>query len=173
MENLIWKEVQGKKFKVIKEYKDKMKDNLANFGRSKSKYSTFGAFYELYLYALAIGIHLDKRVKLEGHSTETFNMVSEWTGNKIKILNTFFMVLISLDEIRKEAEFDFITLELDDLDQNELKKRVNNIVRIIEEYANGGFEFINNKYKEEPAEFEHCLSLQHLFEEVIKESVLK
>lgn len=173
MENLIWKEIQGKKFRVLDKYKSELKDSLANFGKSKGQYSTFGAFYELYLYAFAVGLHLDRRIELDMKSAATFNMVSEWSGNKPSILNTFFMVLLSNDEIRKEAEFDFPTLEMENLEASEIKKRVNNLVKIFEEFANGGFEYIYDKYQQDPESFEYHSSLQSLFEEVLEKSKLK
>jgi hypothetical protein len=172
MNNFIWNEIKSKKLKVIKKYKDELRDELANFGKSKGKYSSFGAFYELYLYAFAIGLHKNKRVKLEGHTTETFNMVSEWSRDKVYILNTFLMVLLSNKKIRQEAGFGILTLEMEDIDENEIKKKVNKLVTICEEYANGGLEFIYDRYKKEPENYEYHSSLQKLFEEVLEESQL-
>lgn len=171
--NLILKEIQGKKFKVLEKYKNELKDNLANFGKSKGQYSTFGAFYELYLYAFAVGLHLDRRVELDTKSAATFNMVSEWSGNKPSILNTFLMVLLSNETIRQDAEFDFPTLEMEDLEDSEIKNRVNKLIKIFEEFANGGLEYIYDKYKKDPESFEHHSSLQNLFEDILEKSTLK
>jgi hypothetical protein len=173
MEDFIWKEIQGKKFKVLEKYRDELKDSLANFKKSKGEYSTFGAFYELYLYAFAIGLHLDCRIKLDSKSVATFNMVSEWSDNKPNILQMFLMVLLSDENIRQEAMFDFPSLEMEDLDDREIKTRVNNLIKIFEEFANGGFEYIYDKYKQDPDYFEHYSSLQNFFEDILKKSTLK
>jgi len=172
MKNIIWNDIKSKKFKVIKKYRDDLRDDLANFGKSSKKYSGFGAFYELYLYAFAIGLHRNERVKLQGHEIKTFNTVHEWSSDKLKILSTFLMALLSIDEIRTEAEFDFSTLEMDDLNETDLKKRVNNLVGIFEEFANGGFAYIHERYMKEPENFEYHSSLQKIFEEVLTSSKL-
>ncbi len=172
MNNFVWQEIQSKRLRVIQKYKDELREPLSNFGRSTKKYSAFGAFYESYLYAFVIGLHENKRIDIKGHKLDTFNAIHEWQQGMQDILLKFIMVLLSMDNIRKEAEFDFSSLEMEDLDDIELKKRVANLINIIEEFANGGFEVIYKKYNDSPEDFEHYSSLKMIFDNTIKKSKL-
>jgi len=170
MDDFIWKEIQKKKLRVIKKYKTDLSDPLTNFGKSKTTYSSFGAFYELYLYALVVGLHSNRRVELKNF--DTFNLIEEWQPNKKDIFLKLLMTMLSMENIRKESGFDFLSLEMEELDEDELKKRINNLVRIVEEYANGGFEIIHEKYSATPEEFEHYTNLKSFFDTVTQKSCL-
>lgn len=170
MNNLIWNEIQKKKLRVIKKYKAELSEPLTNFGQSKNKYSSFAAFYELYLYAFVIGLHGNKRANLK--TLDTFNAIEEWRSDKKDIFSKLLMALLSIESVRKEAEFDFLSLEMEDLDESELKKRVNNLIRIIEEYANGGFEMIYERYNSSPEYFEDYMGLKLFFDETIQNSCI-
>lgn len=172
MNGFIWKEIQSKRPRVIEQYKDELHGPLSNFGLKKKKYSAFGAFYELYLYAFVIGLHENKRFDIKGSGVKTghFNAISEWTKDKRDILLKFLMVLLSMDNIREEIKFDFPSLEMEDLDEGELKKRISNLVNIFEQFANGGLEILHKKYNNSPDDFEHFSSLKLIFDETLKES---
>ncbi|MDY0132609.1 MAG: hypothetical protein RBR53_08065 [Desulforegulaceae bacterium] len=52
---------------------------MSNYGKSKQLYTTFGPFYEVYLYAFTLGFHSGKRNKIdENEKLETFNVVKDW-----------------------------------------------------------------------------------------------
>jgi len=170
MSDFIWKEIQKKRLRVIKKYKDKLKGPLTNFGSSKRKYSSFGAFYELYLYAFMLGLHKNKRVDLK--DLDTFNEIDEWKLEKKDTFLKLLMTVLSIESVRKEADFDFISLEMEDLDEDQLKKRINHLIQIIEEYANGGFEILFTRYNDFPEEFEHYMGLKKFFDEILESSCL-
>jgi hypothetical protein len=172
MNGFIWKEIQSKKLRVIKQYKDVLRDPLTNFGTSKKKYSTFGPFYELYLYAFVIGLHENKRVDMKDQKLETFNAIYEWKRDKQDILLKFLMVLLSIDSIRQETEFNFPLLKMEDIDEDELKKIISNLINVVEQFANGGLEILYKKYADSPEDFEHYLSLKTMFDETVKKSEL-
>lgn len=164
----IWNKIKFKKLKIISVYKNELKDIFANFGKQSQKYSSFGPFYEFYLYCFTIGFHSNKRIKLDTKETATFNSVYEWKENQQIIFKNFLTALICEDDIRDETDFDFFSME--NIDDSEVNKRIDSLIRVFEEFANGGFEIFNNAYNNDPEEFYDFRSLYGFFEEKVNNS---
>jgi len=164
----IWDRVRQKKLRVLSSYKDEFKDVFANFGKQSHKFSSFGPFYELYLYCFSIGFHSNVRLAIDKKETATFNLVSEWKYNQQSILKNFLTALICEDDIRSEIDFDFFTLENKDI--SDVNKRVDNLIRVFEEFANGGFKILKEAYDEDPEEFHDFRSLYAFFNEKVENS---
>ncbi|MCK5051090.1 MAG: hypothetical protein KAS53_05095 [Candidatus Cloacimonetes bacterium] len=166
MNSEIWNRIKQKKFRVLASYKEDMKDNFANFGKRSQKYSSFGPFYELYMYCFTIGFHSNKRVSLKSIKTDTFNSVFEWRNDHQIILKNFVTILICKEDIRNEIGFDFFSLEK--LNINEINKIIDRLTNVFEEFANGGFEMLYNAYKKNPEAFYDFRSLFSFFNSIVK-----
>jgi hypothetical protein len=171
--NFIWEEIEKKKFRVISTYKEALKEKITNFGRTQQKYTTFGPFYEAYLYAFALGFHAGIRKKIEeNEDLDTFNAVYEWADDPITkkkdILKNFFMIMLCEENIREESEFNFYGME--HLNNEQIKERIKKFLLIFEEYANAGFEIIYNKVNEKPEFLDNFTWAQELIESYISDS---
>ena len=115
---------------------------FANKGQSKSEYSQFGPIYELYIYAFTIGLR--KRLKLPlppSSLTQDFVEIAKWKRDS-SLVDFLMMIVFSNAE---EIGFDWNHLE--DLDEKELKKTINEIIEFIESYANGGLEYLQQEFE--------------------------
>lgn len=166
--NDIWNRVKQKKLRVLSIYKDEFKDVFANFGKQSHKYSSFGPFYELYLYCFSIGFHSNVRLNIDKKETGTFNLVLEWKNHHQTILKNFLTALLCEDDIRQEIEFDFFSLE--NKDDNYINKKVDDLICVFEEFANGGFEILKKEYDANPEEFHDFRSLYAFFNEKVQNS---
>lgn len=164
----IWNRIKSKKLRVTSFYKEKFKDIFANFGKQTHEYCSFGPFYELYLYCFIIGYHSDNRVILDTEDTDTFNMIGEWKKEHQLIFRNLITLLICDDGNRNEIDFDFISMEI--MEDNEIMKKVNDLITIFEEFANGGFEELEKAYNKDPEEFSDFRSLYAFFDEKVNNS---
>lgn len=109
----------------------------------------FNNFYEFYIYAAFIGLYTKNPVPLtKDDETNTFKVpMRDWTSN-----DAFASVQYLWMAVIVESGVDLNKLE--DIEDKELIKEINNFKNEIEAYANGGFEFINSKVEENPAFFD-------------------
>lgn len=111
---------------------------------------TFSTVYEFYIYAAVIGLYRGTRLPLsdEKGKYETFWEIRNWTKRGAdEVVKFVFMSLIA------ESEIDLIELEEIDSD-DDVKERIQQLVRLLEEYANAGFQYIQSRYNEDPQYFE-------------------
>ena len=169
MKSIIWEKILSKKLRVLGMYKEIFKSELSEFGKSSSTYGKFGAFYELYLYAFAIGYFSNRRCKKIDDDPQTFNMISEWKSGHQTIFKNFFSALISNKALSEEAGFDLLTLS--EMNDKELDIPIRNMIQIFEEYANGGFEILNEMLEENSEVFSHFMSLQKVHNEILSKNI--
>lgn len=114
---------------------------LANKGQSKSEYSQFGPIYELFIYAFVLGLKRKFFLPLPGNNlTKDFVEIAKWKGGGA-LVDFLLMVVLT-----HKSELGFTWNELEDMDEKELDKAINQIISFFEGYANGGLEFLQDQY---------------------------
>lgn len=127
--------------------------NKANEGGDREEMASetgkvFATQYELYIYAFFLGLYANERQ--ESTSKSNFgHKISEW-GKKsrkslresfIEIQDFMFISLVTMSDIN------FIELERS-IDENEIKKAVSKLNDLMESFANGGLQLIQDKLED-------------------------
>lgn len=116
---------------------------FANKGKSKSEYSQFGPIYELYIYALILGLKKKMHLPLPTRNLTTdFLEIGKWKSGS-SLVDFLLMILFTHCE-----EIGFEWNELEDMDEKQLNSTVNDIITCIESYANGGLEYLQTEYEQ-------------------------
>lgn len=121
----------------------------------------FTNFYEFYLYAAFIGIYANNPIPIsDDEETKTFGVpIRDWNSNgSNQIVQYLWMAMF----VKSEIDLN----QLEDMDQKDVEREMRNISRLIEAYANGGFDFINSKVSENPALFDDDDCFVKLLKEV-------
>jgi len=125
---------------------------LANKGSRSSEYSQFGPIYELYIYAMMIGIKKKNRLPLPPRNiTSDFLEIGKWKRDSSLVDFLLMVIFTQTDDIN----FDWN--ELEDMEEEQLNKVISEVVTIIEEYANGGLEYLENLYEKGELENSHYM----------------
>jgi hypothetical protein len=121
----------------------------------------FTNFYEFYIYAAYIGLYTDNPIPIsKDYETKTFGVpMRDWTSN-----DSFQSLQYLWMSVMVKAELDLNKIE--DMDDTGVLHEMSKIKDRIEAYANGGFEFINLKIKENPAFFDDDDCFVKLLKEV-------
>jgi hypothetical protein len=121
----------------------------------------FTNFYEFYVYAAFIGLYTNNPIPIQdGEETNTFSVpMRDWiSNNSAQTVQYLWMTMF----VKSELDFN----ELEDMEQKSVEREMRNISRLIEAYANGGFDFINLKVTENPAFFDDDDCFVKLLKEV-------
>lgn len=143
-----------------RQYDDSIIKLFTDYGRGSSSFQEsrgkiFGAGFEIYIVAFFIGLYFDERIELDTNkdNTKSFGHAIQFWGNKetkglrknySKIQQYMFIALVARSEV------DFISLDKGDIKDS---KVVDTLIATMEEYANFGFSYINDKMKESPGYF--------------------
>ena len=125
---------------------------LANKGSRSSEYSQFGPIYELYIYAMMTGIKQKRRLPLPPRNLTTdFLEIGKWKRES-SLVDFLLMVILTQTE---DLNIDWN--ELEDMDEAQLNRVISDIVTLMEEYANGGLEYLQNLYDKGELENTHYM----------------
>jgi len=121
--------------------------------RTEAKGKSFGAGYELYIYAFFVGLYAGEKRMLEDESKVFGQPIQYWGNveNKIgrkgysKIREYIFTALIA-----KTDKLDLIALEKGDITE---KNAVDLLIATMEQYANFGFYLLEEKLRANPNYF--------------------
>ena len=143
-----------------KRYEDSVIKNFSDYGKGvtrlgDAKGKLFGAGYEIFIIAFFIGLYYNQRRKLIDDSTKikSFGQPIQFWGNidsvkgrkaYPKLREFIFTALIA------KTDFDFIAL---DKNLVTARKAVDALMQTMEEYANWGFHFIEDKLIDNPNYF--------------------
>ncbi len=143
-----------------KRYEDSIIKQFTDFGKGSSSYQEgrgkiFGAGYEIYIIAFFIGLYFNKRKKLNTDSSKYKGLgyaIQNWGSREnrgfrkqyIEIQQYIFAALVARSDI------DFIML---DKDKIKASKAVDILIETMEEYANFGFDYIEDKMTDNPEHF--------------------
>jgi len=145
----IFKEFYKAEPRYNHKYEDLMKKQLTTFGGGEEEevYFTgkfFSNAYELYMYATMIGIYKDKRVPLNKQDSHRFWNIGNWKNDDI-----IKFIIMSLFAKSQEN-----LIEWEDLEDDEVRKRIRGLIELMQEYANGGLEYIHSLMEEDPDYFD-------------------
>lgn len=125
---------------------------LANKGSRSSEYSQFGPIYELYIYAMMIGIKKKSRLPLPPRNiTSDFLEIGKWKRDSSLVDFLLMVIFTQTDDLSIDWN------ELEDMEEEQLNKVISDVVTIIEEYANGGLEYLENLYQKGELENSHYM----------------
>jgi hypothetical protein len=125
---------------------------LANKGSRSSEFSQFGPIYELYIYAMMLGIKKDLKLPLPPRNlTMDFLELGKWKRDS-SLVDFLLMILFT-----KKEEIGFDLNELEDLEETELNNVISTTITLIEEYANGGLEYIEKLWEKGELENSHYM----------------
>lgn len=125
---------------------------LANKGARSSEYSQFGPIYELYIYAMMIGIKKKRRLPLPPRNlTSDFLEIGKWKRDS-SLVDFLLMVIFTQTE-----DLNINWNELEEMEEDQLNKVISDVVMLIEEYANGGLEYLENLYEKGELENSHYM----------------
>jgi hypothetical protein len=139
-------------------------ERFANKGNSKGDFTQFGPVYQIFMYAFMLGFHQHERIPLPRPASERtpFLEIGKWRPDGL--VDYLLMLLLSHPPILKEAEIDFVAME--DMTEEEVKSKFNHLIKIMEEYANGGFSIIQERYDSNPYFFNDSFAFAMLLKEV-------
>jgi len=106
----------------------------------------FSTKYEIYMYAALLGLKNDYRVPIGTNAKkEKFIEIKSWQPSDLA--EYVIMSVFAKSEIDLNA--------LENKDDKEVEKEILNLRKLMEEYANGGFDKIRAKLESEPTFFEN------------------
>ncbi len=143
-----------------KRYEDSIIKNFCDYGRGatslrEDRGKIFGGGYEIFIVAFFMGLYFDKKRPLieDTQKRKTFGQPIQYWGNLDsvkgrkaypKLREYIFTALVARTDI------DFIALEKGEITTN---KAVDMLMRTMEEYANFGFHFMEDKLMDDPNYF--------------------
>jgi len=102
--------------------------------------------YEIFMYAVLLGLRDNYSLPLNSDSKkQTFMPIKNW--HPVDVTDYIVMGILT------KAKIDFNKLEL--LEEKEIEKEITKIRKLIEEFANGGFDILRSKLEKEPSFFEN------------------
>ncbi|MBO4574629.1 MAG: glycoside hydrolase family 15 [Bacteroidales bacterium] len=143
-----------------KRYEDSIIKNFCDYGRGatslrEDRGKIFGGGYEIYIVAFFIGLYFNQKRKLiaDSQKKKTFGQPIQYWGNLDsvkgrkaypKLREYIFTALIARTDI------DFIALEKGEITS---RKAVDMLIQTMEQYANWGFHFMEDKLTDDPNYF--------------------
>ncbi|HBG69687.1 MAG: hypothetical protein A2W93_12015 [Bacteroidetes bacterium GWF2_43_63] len=106
----------------------------------------FGTKYEIYMYAALLGLKMNYRLPIAPNTDKSkFIEVKAW--QPYDLADYVVMGLLA------KSDIDFN--ELENMEEKEIEKEISSLKKLLEEYANGGFDKIRAKLEDEPTFFEN------------------
>ena len=143
-----------------KRYEDRIIGNFCDYRRGdtslrEDRGKVFGAGYEIYIVAFFIGLYFNQRraliadtskIKDFSWATQNWGNIEQRGGRKAypKLREYIFTALVARTDI------DFIALEKGEMTS---RKAVDMLMQTMEEYANWGFHFMEDKLTDDPSYF--------------------
>jgi len=147
--------------------KRELLDILGKKGGKKGEFLLFGPYYEVFMYSFFIGYHRNERLPLsDGTDKIDFLPVGNWKPKGL--VDYLLLILFNNKNIIKHD-----WAELENLDEEKIDEVVANIITAIEEYANAGLSYINEKYLNEKNEFTDPFVFVNILNEVIDKTKVK
>lgn len=103
----------------------------------------FSTRYEMYMYASLLGIKKDYGLPLNTSDTKKFIEIRSW--QPYDVADYIIMGVLA------KSDIDFNDLE--NYEDSMVESKITELKKLLEEYANGGFDIIRSKLEEEPSFF--------------------
>ncbi|MDR3326981.1 MAG: glycoside hydrolase family 15 [Prevotellaceae bacterium] len=119
---------------------------------TSAKGKTFGAGYELYIYAFFVGLYTDKKRELTGDTKVLGQPIQYWGNLDSKKFRKAYPRLREyiFTSLIAKTDLDLIALEKGEITE---RKAVDYLIDTMEQYANYGFYTIEDKMKDNPNYF--------------------
>ena len=146
-------------------YKDQYKNLIENISKKgdasgKGGFSSFGAFYQTYMYAFIVGYKLKKQNFIQiNEQSKDFFVFSQW--NPVPIRDYIAMLLLNESE-----QYGFKWIDLEDAATEAIDAFVTEFIRQLEGYANAGLEYLQNKWDNESMMFLNPFVFVRILEEL-------
>lgn len=146
-------------------------ERFANKGKSKSDYVQFGPIYQLFMYAVILGFHRKERIPLPSSPSERTEFISIDRWQPEGLVHYLLMLLLAEQAIQEEIGLDYMAME--EMEDNEIKDKFKGLVKIMEEYANGGFGIIHDRFESNPDFFSDPFAFPSLLKELADGKLIK
>lgn len=157
-------------------YEDSVVKAFCDYGKGTTSYQTsraklFGAGYEIFIIAFFIGLYFDKtrplttdksKVKSFGWAIENWGSIEARNGRRpyTQLREYMYIALLA------KTDINFIELDKGDITT---RKVVDVLIQKMEEYANFGFYFIEDKLNEDPNYFYKETAFLQIFIDFMKD----
>ena len=111
----------------------------------KGDFSTFGAFYQTFMYAYIIGLRLGKKTPLECAEKMDFAPIGNWKPTPIR--DFILITMLNRSESFESGSWNWLGLE-NGAEEN-IQLFVTMLVREMEAYANTGLIYLQDKWDNE------------------------
>lgn len=111
----------------------------------KGDFSSFGAFYQTFMYAYVIGLRLGKKTPLPSTEKAEFAPIGNWKPAPIKD----FILITLLNRCEEFDGFQWDWLSLENATEEQIQIFVTMLVRDMEAYANTGLIYLQDKWDNE------------------------
>jgi dnd system-associated protein 4 len=131
----------------------------SSIGTEKEKSSQgklFSSYYQCYMYATILGMRLKYRIPFDRAAGTKFIEIDAWRPRDMT--RYIFMGLLALSDIN--------LIDLEGLTDDQSDAKAFELMRLMEEYAHGGFDIMRSKLKEDKYYFDHSHSIIHFLQEV-------
>lgn len=121
--------------------------------------ASFGAFYQTYMYAYIIGLRLgEPRPITTKEPTQDFAPIGKWKPIQLKdfILVTLF---------NRTSDYGYNWMDLENASEDIIEQFLKDMQTKLEEYANRGFEYLQEKWDNERVIFDS----PYVFVEILKQ----
>ncbi len=153
-------ELDGRSPKYLSKYFNLM-ENISKRGDTLGGYMQLGAFYQTYMYAFMVGYHIGECTPISGNGdTRDFAKIGIW--KPLELVDYIQMLILS----EPEEKLGFKWLDLDTMDDDNIRECISTMIRRIEGYANTGFAYIQKKYDEEKEAFKSPFVFVNILREV-------
>ncbi len=127
-------------------------DAFSEKGSKSSDYSRFGPYYEIYIYAMMLGIKNKQRLPLPPRDlTNDFVEMGKWKRDSSLIDFLLMVIFTQTNDLQLDWN------ELEDMEDNQLKEVISSVVTLIEEYANGGLEYLEKLWEKGELDSSHYM----------------
>lgn len=146
-------------------YKDLIA-SLANKGNRKTEFIQFGPIYQIFIYAFYIGVHRNEQITLPSReSTTDFLELGKWKPDSI-----VHFILLTLFSNNNELGISSWN-DLEDMEENDIDSFIRTLIKRIEEYANAGFAYLQNRFDEDRNVFNEPYVFADLLKDVVDDNV--
>lgn len=145
-------------------------DRLSVKGDSSKKgdFSTFGPIYQTYMFAYIIGLRLGKKTPFSKDSKKIeFTSIGHFNPTPIRD----FIIITLLNRSEEFSSFSWEWLSLENASEDNVDNFVTMLVREMEEYANTGFYYLQEKWDNEKVLFNSPFVFVDILQDLPKRNV--
>ncbi len=140
-------------------------EGISNKGDSSGKgdFSSFGAFYQTFMYAFIIG-YKQGTCKYILPNEPVSDFIASFDLIKPTPIRDYIIMLL----LNESEKFGFTWIELENASEDVINTFVTELFRQMEGYANAGFEYLQNKWDNENMKFRNPFVFVNFIDELGK-----